>query len=69
MIGYAVPITWSLDGELPAAIGKQLIFGQLADFDADHGLTEVLADFGDDGWVLVVRGGLYDGLGAQHRIT
>lgn len=55
--------------ELPAALGKALVLGQLIEVDTDHSLTQVLRHLGQDLGVVVVRHSLDNGLGALGRVT
>src|SRR5262245_63601992 len=53
----------------PAPGLHEVLLGELGGLDARHGLAELLADPGQHVGILVVGGGLNDGLGAPGRVA
>src|SRR5690348_16659615 len=53
----------------PAARLEQIFFFELADVEALHGLAEFVRGFEDFFCVLIIGGGIDDGLGALRRVA
>ena len=52
---------------LDPSFGESVVLDEVIAVDADHGLTEVGRDVGQEFWVVVVRGGQDDGAGPFGR--
>src|SRR5690348_12632196 len=58
-----------MPGSSPAARLEQIFFFELADVEALHGFAEFVRSFKDFLRVLIIRGGIDDGLGALRRVA
>ena len=59
---------WNIRVHLPPPGLQQFFRVELGHVEAAHGLAQVLAALGDDGGLVVVRGGADDSFGALRRI-